>query len=162
MKRIIIFGNSGSGKSTLAAEYAGKYKLPHLDLDTLAWKASSPPERKSLEDSSFEIDEFMKKNKNWLVEGGYSDLLGLIIDRADKVIFLNPGVEVCIENCKSRPWEPHKYESAEKQNQNLEMLLGWVRQYPMRDDEFSLISHQNLFTQFAGDKVEYKSNNRPS
>lgn len=51
MKKIVIFGNSGSGKSTLATMYSAKYDLPHLDLDTLAWLNTSPPERKPVEDS---------------------------------------------------------------------------------------------------------------
>ena len=45
MKKIMSFGNSGSGKSTLAKEYADKFGLAHLDLDSLAWKNTSPPEK---------------------------------------------------------------------------------------------------------------------
>lgn len=40
------------------------------------------------------------------------------------------------------------------------MLLNWVRQYPVHNDEFSLVSHQKLFHDFVGEKMEYKSNNR--
>lgn len=160
MNKIIIFGNSGSGKSTLAKEYASKYELPHLDLDILAWENSDPPTRKSLKASSLEISQFVRESPKWVIEGGYSDLLGLVIGCANNVIFLNPGTETCIENCKNRPWEPHKYASTDAQNENLNMLLNWVKEYPDRNDDFSLFSHQNLFENFSGNKVEYKTNKR--
>ena len=160
MHRIIIFGNSGSGKSTLARHFTSEYGLAHLDLDTLAWQDSSPPERKPIEESFAEISRFINGNQSWIIEGCYSDLLSLAMKTADKVIFLNPGVETCMDNCKSRPFEPHKYESQEAQDKNLEMLLNWVRQYPDRVDEFSLMSHQKLFNEFAGNKTEYLSNKR--
>ena len=160
MKRVVIFGNSGSGKSTLAKEYVKKYNLSHLDLDILAWNATSPPTRRPLNESTFEINEFINKNKMWVIEGGYSDLLNFVIKKSNKLIFLNPGTEICISNCRNRPWEPHKYKSEEEQNNNLEMLLNWVTEYSMRDDEFSLISHLALFDGYNGSKTEYKSNDR--
>jgi adenylate kinase family enzyme len=160
MRRVVIFGNSGSGKSTLAKKYTARYELPHLDLDTLAWNDTNPPSRKPLEDSARQIARFIEKNNEWVVEGCYSDLLNLISNRATELIFLNPGVETCIENCKNRPWEPHKYRSKEEQDKNLEMLLNWVRQYSIRDDEFSLASHRKLFDEFVGEKTEYTSNDR--
>lgn len=36
--------------------------------------------------------------------------------------FLNIGVEACVENGGSRPWEPDKYPSAEAQNNRLPIL----------------------------------------
>jgi len=160
MHKIIIFGNSGSGKSTLAKEYSFAYGIPLLELDTVAWEDTSPPVRKSLNKSEVDIHLFTDKNENWVIEGGYSDLIGLVINTANKLVFLNPGIEVCIRNCKNRPWEPHKYDSEEKQNKNLSMLLDWVKKYSIRKDEFSLFSHQNLFNSFSGNKIEYNSNKR--
>ena len=159
--KIIIFGNSGSGKSTLAKEYAEKYSLAHLDLDILAWENTIPPVRKPLKDSKGNIDHFINNNETWVIEGGYSDLIELVLGYANKTIFLNPGVETCIENCKKRPWEPHKYATIEAQNKNLDMLINWVKEYPIRKDEFSLFSHQTLFKKFDGNKIEYNSNDRP-
>lgn len=117
-----------------------------------------PPTRKPLSDSASEINTFITNNKYWVIEGGYSDLLSLVIEAANKVIFLNLDAQICIENCKARPWEPHKYESFEKQNDNLAMLLNWVEDYSLRGDCFSLTAHRKLFDSFDGDKVEYNSN----
>lgn len=158
IKRILIFGNSGSGKSTLARAYCAKYGLAHLDLDSLAWQATSPPERKPLNESDKVIKSFLGLNKRWVIEGCYSDLLALVENEADEAIFLNPSVEQCIANCKNRPWEPHKYASRIEQDNNLEMLIAWVKQYPNRTDEFSLQSHRALYERFKGRKTEHTSN----
>ena len=159
MQRIVIFGNSGSGKSTLAKCLSDKYKLAHLDLDVLAWDNNVPPTRRLIVDSKKEIDNFLDKNRSGVVEGCYADLLRLIIDKASKIIFLNPGDNVCVENCRKRPWEPHKYKTPEEQDKNLEMLIGWIKQYSCRNDELSLIAHRGLFDNFNGCKIEYTSNN---
>lgn len=160
MRRVVIFGNSGSGKSTLAKAYVSKYRLAHLDLDVLAWQNTDPPQRRPLKDSADEIARFIEENKEWVIEGCYADLLSLALNKANEAIFLNPGVETCIDNCRNRPWEPHKFGSAAEQDKNLEMLLAWVRQYPIRDDEFSLTSHRRLLDGFAGPKVEFLTNER--
>jgi len=158
MKRILIFGNSGSGKSTLAKAYCAKYALAHLDLDSLAWEPANPPKRRSLSESEREIREFLDSNNEWVIEGCYSDLLALVANAANEAVFLNPGVEQCILNCRSRPWESHKYASQQEQDENLQMLIEWVKQYPERSDEFSLKSHRKLYEGFQGKKVEHRSN----
>ena len=160
MKKIVIFGNSGSGKSTLAKYYAAKYDFPHLDLDTFAWLNEVPPKRRPVIHSALDINRFLDENPKWVIEGCYSDLLSIVIKGASKIIFLNPGIKTCINNCNKRPWEPHKYASIEEQNNNLEMLLNWVREYFNRNDEFSFVSHNKLFKEFSGVKEEYTSNQK--
>ncbi len=152
MSKILIFGNSASGKSTLAKKISAKGDVAHLDLDTIAWQATSPPTRAPITDSETQINSFTDNNKNWVVEGCYSDLLKRIIDKADEVIFLNLPVENCIENAKNRPWEPHKYESQEAQDENLAMLIHWISQYSIRADHFSQKAHLELFNAFGGKK----------
>lgn len=158
MPRIVIFGNSGSGKSTLAAVLARQAGLAHLDLDTLAWDPLIPGQRKPLDASLADLAAFIRAHENWVIEGCYSDLLASAIARCTKLVFLNPGIEGCIQNCRQRPWEPHKYPSPEAQNANLEMLIGWIREYETRADEFSLRSHRRLFEEFQGDKIELRTN----
>ena len=160
MRRIVIFGNSGSGKSTLAKKLSFDENLAHLDLDTVAWQATQIPIREDLAKSKKIIDKFLDENEGWLIEGCYSDLIAFVLHQATEVHFLNPDVEACIENCKNRPWEPHKYASLEKQNENLNLLIQWVREYETRNDEFSLKSHRKLFDEFQGKKIEYRSSNK--
>ena len=153
--KVVIFGNSGSGKSFLSKKLAHKYSLAHMDLDTIAWLDTLPPQRKPIHESELMINQFMRKQDRWVIEGCYSDLLSIAINHSNKIVFLNPGIEKCIEHCKNRPWEQHKYESLEAQNKNFDMLINWVRQYPLRDDEFSLQAHLEIYNQFRGEKFNF-------
>jgi adenylate kinase family enzyme len=154
MRRVLVFGNSGSGKSTLAASLSRDHAIAHLDLDTLAWLPTTPPVRRDLADSGRGIRAFTAGHDAWVIEGCYADLLALLLDEATELIFLNPGVDVCERHCRARPWEPHKYASAESQDRNLAMLLDWVRSYPTRDDACSLVAHRRLFDAYGGHKRE--------
>ncbi|MEW6999359.1 AAA family ATPase [Colwelliaceae bacterium BS250] len=158
MSKVVIFGNSGSGKSTLATELALKNQLAHLDLDTIAWKASKAPERQTIIESIQSINDFLIAHNNWVIEGCYADLLEIVTPKADKVIFLNLPASACVENAKNRPWEPHKYKSKEAQDENLDMLIDWISQYTSRNDTFSKVAHEKLFEEFQGKKTMYVSN----
>jgi adenylate kinase family enzyme len=154
MSKVVIFGNSGAGKSTWARQLAEEQQLGHLDLDTLAWQPGVPPKRRALADSARELAQFTARHSDWVIEGCYSDLLELVVPACTEMVFLNPGVEVCIEHCRARPWEPHKYASKAAQDANLELLIDWVRAYETRDDALSLASHRRLFAEFSGPKRE--------
>ncbi len=158
-KKIIIFGNSSSGKSTIAQKLCNKYGLAHLDLDSLAWLPTDPPKRRALLDSKKEIIEFTKNNTGWVIEGCYSDLIQLAAADSTEAIYMNPSIELCIENAKNRPWEPHKYNSPEAQDENLEMLIQWIQDYSKRTDTFSKLEHEILFNKYTKEKQMISSNN---
>jgi adenylate kinase family enzyme len=150
--RVVILGNSGSGKSTLAQQLAERELLAHLDLDTLAWEATEVPTRRPLAVSKVTIDGFLASNTRWVIEGCYADLLQLVTPIAERMLFLDPGVERCIDHARRRPWEPHKYPSPEAQDANLPMLLDWIAGYDTREDVLSRRAHEALFEAFAADK----------
>lgn len=160
MKKVVVFGNSGSGKSTLAKELRERDGLAHLDLDTVAWKPVSPPERMPISESKDAIDGFLRENRQWVIEGCYSDLLEIAIPASSEIIYLNLPIDICISNAKSRPWEPHKYVSKEAQDKNLDMLIDWIAQYPKRHDTFSKSAHTTLFEKYEGKKTMYTKNER--
>ena len=157
MARDVILGNSGSGKSTLALRIARTAAVAHLDLDTLAWEPTTPPRRRPIRQSVREIVAFMAEYDQWVIEGCYADLFAAPLGRCTRLIFLNPGIEACMANARLRPWEPHKYPSKDAQDANLEMLIGWIRDYETRRDTFSLRAHRALFDAFAGAKIELTS-----
>ncbi len=158
--KIVVFGNSGSGKSTYARKLVQEKGLAYLDLDTIAWHKKVPTSRRPIADSVLDLESFMAGNGAWVIEGCYSSLLEAAIKRCSRLVFLNPGTQQCVENCRARPWEPHKYASAEDQENNLDMLIDWVRSYDSRSDEFSLRAHRQLYAAFDGDKTEWDSNLR--
>ncbi len=59
-------------------------------------------------------------------------------------------VDICIENAKERPWEPHKYESKEAQDKNLGMLINWISDYYLRHDTFSEYAHCKFYEKYNG------------
>lgn len=93
---MVIFGNSGSGKSTLARQLAEEEALAHLDLDTLAWEPTMPPQRKSLTESGKAIADFMVVHDAWVIEGCYANRIELVLPRVTEIIFLDLSVEDCI------------------------------------------------------------------
>ncbi len=103
------------------------------------------------------IDTFIGKNAAWVIEGCYADLLALLVDAADELVFLNIPIAQCVANARNRPWEPHKYPSREAQDANLEMLVSWIGDYQLRQDELSYIAHRRLFDLFKGHKIEFTS-----
>ncbi len=154
-QKILIFGNSGSGKSTLARAFSQSNNTAHLDLDILAWLPTQPPQRMPLSESEWAIEQFMSENDQWVIEGCYTDLLELVIDDATEIIYLDLPVEQCIENAKQRPWEPHKYPSKQAQDDNLDMLINWIKNYNSRGDVFSKAAHDVFFNHYSGKKTRY-------
>jgi len=158
VKKVLIFGNSGSGKSTLSKKLSSQYGLAHLDLDLLAWQTDAPTSRRLLSESQQEIDVFTNQHDGWIIEGGYTDLLEMLVSQAEEIIFMNLPVGACQQNAENRPWEPHKYESKAAQDLNLEMLLNWIVQYYQRDDVFSEMAHNQFYSNFPSKKTRIMAN----
>ncbi|MCB2003895.1 MAG: hypothetical protein KDH93_02700 [Rhodoferax sp.] len=150
--QIAIIGNSGSGKSTLARDLARTHDLVGLDLDTVAWEPNQIAVPRDKQQALAQVRDFCSRTPQWVVEGCYADLIRAALPYAGLLLFLDPGVQTCIANCHSRPWEPHKFKSLEEQNRHFEPLLEWVRGYYRRDGDASLREHQALFDGFDGDK----------
>lgn len=150
--RIAIVGNSGSGKSTLSHALALERPWPQLDLDTVAWEPQKIAAPRASADAQSDVERFCAGHSNWIVEGCYHDLIAVSLRHSPLLIFLDPGVERCVENCRNRPWEPHKFKSQAEQNDKLTFLLNWVREYYTRDGPMSLQAHEGLFRTYLGPK----------
>lgn len=154
--RLVVFGNSGAGKSTLARSLARDGPAAHLDLDTLAWEPleapDDPPRRTPIDQAAAAIQAFTEAHDSWVIEGCYADLVALALDRATRLVFLDPSVETCQAHARQRPWEPHKYPSAEAQDANLPMLLEWIAGYPTREGPLGRPAHVALYEAFDGPK----------
>jgi adenylate kinase family enzyme len=148
--KVAIVGNSGSGKSTLARRLAAGTSTAILDLDLIFW-APGPVERPSAERIA-DAERFCRDHESWIIEGCYADLIAASFPWKPELIFLDPGREVCLANCRRRPHEPHKYPTKEEQDQKLDFLLGWVADYYTRDGLMSHRAHTDLFERYAGPK----------
>jgi adenylate kinase family enzyme len=149
---VAIIGNSGSGKSTLARRLAADRALPTLDLDTVAWEPNKIAVPRDHADAIADVKAFCETNKAWVIEGCYAGLVRAALQFSPTLLFLEPGVDACLSNCRNRPWEPHKYKSRREQDEKLEFLLSWVREYYVREGDLSLMAHQALFDDYLGPK----------
>jgi len=150
--RVAIIGNSGSGKSTLARRLAGDRGLPTLDLDTVAWEPNKIAVPRAPADAIADVKAFCEVNRDWVIEGCYAGLIHTALQFSPTLLFLEPGVDACLANCRSRPWEPHKYQSKREQDEKLQFLFSWVREYYSREGDLSLVAHQALFDGYQGPK----------
>ncbi|MBK5968509.1 MULTISPECIES: P-loop NTPase family protein [Thiorhodovibrio] len=152
--KIILLGNAGSGKSTFSRKRLAREPAACLSLDTVAF--ADGPARRPLADSIADVRRFIATHESWIIEGCYADILAPILAECEELIFLNPGIEVCVAHCRSRPWEPEKYPSPAAQNANLDNLIDWVRAYETREDEYGLARHRQLYNSFCGQKREFQ------
>lgn len=153
--RWVILGNAGSGKTTLARRIAEMRGASQLDLDTIAWQPdASNPQRRSIADSRRDIRRFCDEHSIWVVEGCYDDLAHGTFDYDPCLVWLRPSVEACVERCRWRAFEPHKFSTAAEQEAALPALLQWVAEYPTRDGPMSEAAHRSLFESYSGRKCE--------
>jgi len=150
--RIAIVGNSGSGKSTLAARLSAGQIEAILDLDTIVWEPGQPGVLRDAKLAREDLHAFCRSNQDWIIEGCYGDLIEETFAYRPELIFLDPGLERCLSNCRSRPWETHKYASKEEQDSRLAFLLQWVADYYTREGDMSLAGHEALFQRYDGPK----------
>lgn len=152
--RVLIFGNSGSGKSYRAKQLAEQHALAHLDLDMIVWEPGKIAVARPAADVRADLAAFFAAHTAWVVEGCYGDLVEAALPHCSELVFVNPGQQVCLENNRRRPWEPHKYASMDAQQSKLSFLLEWVGAYYTRDDACSYAYHRRVFDTFGGAKTE--------
>jgi len=152
--RIAVLGNSGSGKSTLASWLARQAPAELLDLDTVAWEPDQVAVARAPEAAEADVRNFCSSHRDWIIEGCYASLVEVSLQYLPRLLFMNPGEEVCLRNCRARPWEGHKYASKEQQDERLAFLLSWVSEYYRRDGEMSLKYHRVCFDAYGGAKEE--------
>jgi adenylate kinase family enzyme len=148
--KVAIIGNSGSGKSTLARALATDSSAEVLDLDLVFWDSGAA--ERPLAKRIAEVQKFCHGHESWIIEGCYADLIEASLPWRPELIFMDPGLEACISNCRRRPHEPHKYRTKEEQDQNLDFLLAWVANYYVRDGIMSYRCHEELYNCYDGPK----------
>ena len=152
--RVLVFGNSGSGKSTFAKQLAARHNLNLLDLDNIVWSRTEFAKFRPDEEIIRELDAFVAANPSWAVEGCYGRWMERLQLHCTEMVFLNPGEELCLTRCRTRPWETEKYPTKAEQDAKLPFLLDWVRGYYSRTDDMSLATHRRIFDGFSGAKQE--------
>lgn len=151
--KCIVIGNSGSGKSTLARQLGEALDVPPIDLDVVYWEPDQPGVARPLAGAVADLKSRIRDSKRWVVEGCYENLAEALLDQHPVLIWLDPGEDTCVSHCQQRPWEPHKYPSKAAQDENLAMLIDWVRAHYEREGLMSYDAHRQLFARYRGPKL---------
>ena len=152
--KVLVFGNAGSGKTTLARRLGAQHRLAVLDLDNVVWSPDAPGVFRADGEIIEALAAFVQANASWIVEGCYGRWMEHLLPQCTEIVFCNPPEEVCLANCRARPWEPNKFKTKEEQDRWLPALLDWVHAYYSRTDDLSLSAHRRLFESFDGAKQE--------
>ena len=99
-----------------------------------------------------ELKLFCDSHSDWIIEGCYANCIQATLQYEPELVFLEPGRDVCTNNCRNRPWEPRKFASKAEQDSKLEFLLRWVTDYYDREGDMSLKAHMALFEGYLGPK----------
>lgn len=97
--KITIIGPSSSGKSTLSRKISSHFNIPRLEIDRLwfdhgghnfSLTGTGDEEEKAAIRAklSHDIQNFLSKNNNWVIDGTYSKIQPIIADKADNVIYI--------------------------------------------------------------------------
>jgi aminoglycoside phosphotransferase (APT) family kinase protein len=152
--KVVIIGNSGAGKSSYAARLARLHDLVYLELDGLVWEPHRVAVARPPAAVRADLERFLAEHERWVIEGCDGDLAELALGACTELVFMNPGVEACLDHNRRRPWEPHKFDDPADQERMLPPLLDWVRDYHTRTGPRSYGFHRRLFDEHQGKKRE--------
>jgi hypothetical protein len=110
---------------------------------------------RDLAQASQDLYTFCVARDRFVIEGCYESLMPASFRFEPHLIFLDVPFEVCEVHCRRRPFEPHKYASIEAQNEKLEFLLTWVRDYYTRTGPMSRAAHLQMFDDYVGPKTRF-------
>lgn len=96
MRRVLILGGPGSGKTTTARLLANRLRVPHHDLDHVAY--SPPGGRPDAPFWQWEVTPYAQRRARaaeiastdgWVADGVYADWTQPLVDASDRVIWLD-------------------------------------------------------------------------
>lgn len=87
-RRIVVVGSTGSGKTTLAKDIAARCQIPHIELDSLFWKADwqETPDGEFISKIRTALDN---AGDSWVIDGNYSRIQPIIFPLADTIVWLD-------------------------------------------------------------------------
>lgn len=123
--RVAIVGTSCAGKSTLARELSRRLDTPHVELDELFWGPNWTA--RSAEEFAASVER-ATAGPSWIVDGNYSTVRPLVLERAIAVIWLNYPLSTLLSRAVKRTfWRLVTRERIF--NGNREPVLGFLHSY---------------------------------
>ena len=90
--KLLIIGIVASGKTTLAKRLAKEYKICHYEIDSIVHDDLNNRKRSTLE--QLKIIDNINKNEDWIIEGTLRKNLDILLEYADKIIFIDIDVKI--------------------------------------------------------------------
>ena len=123
--RVAIVGTSCAGKSTVARELSRRLGAPHVELDELFWGPNWTA--RSAEEFVGSVER-ATAGSTWIVDGNYSTVRPLVLERATAVIWLNLPLSTLLPRAVKRTfWRLVTRERLF--NGNREPVLGFLHSY---------------------------------
>jgi len=85
-RRVLVVGTTGSGKTTLAKRLATSWRIPYVELDALHW---GPQWTEVADEVFFSRVACATAGNEWVADGNYRQVRGLLWPRADTVVWLD-------------------------------------------------------------------------
>ncbi len=99
MKRVLIIGSGGAGKSTLARHLGELTGLPVVHLDREHWQPGWVETPR--DEWTRKVAELVAPDE-WIIDGNYGGTMGLRIERADTIVFLDYSRWLCMYRSTKR------------------------------------------------------------
>lgn len=158
--RVVILGNAGSGKSYVARKLGAVWLLPIIDLDMIFWMPGSYSEKRP--DDLVRRDVERKKNEGgWVIEGVYGELISLVVDRADFLVWMDIDWATCRASLEARRLEMAEDEQL-RTVESFKILLSYAEAYWIRNGPRSQSGHAAIFEAFSGQKLRLRSREEAS
>ena len=99
MERIAIIGCGGAGKSSLARQLGELTGLPVVHLDREHWQPGwVEPDREEWRTRVTEL----AAGERWIIDGNYGGTMGIRIERADTIVFMDYSRWLCLYRAVKR------------------------------------------------------------
>lgn len=135
--KILITGIVASGKTTLAKELAERLDISHFEIDSIVHDDLNKQKRSVLE--QLNIIEEIDLNKDWIIEGTLRKKLDVLLEKCDKIIFMDISLKIRkrriitrfikqrlgLEKCNYKP----TFEM-------LRLMFKWTKDFEDTKDEF--------------------------
>ncbi len=86
VERVVVLGSGGAGKSVLARRLGAAWDLPVVHLDAVYW---GPGWRPTPPEVWRGVVAGLAAGDRWVIEGGYPEVLDLLLERAELAILLD-------------------------------------------------------------------------
>jgi adenylate kinase family enzyme len=131
MNRIAIVGSGGAGKSTLSRKLSDILNLPVYHLDLYFWKSGWQETDKETCDK---INSDLSGREKWIIDGNFSRTMGLRMEKADTIIFLDIPRLTCLFNAIKRYFKFRKKTRPDLAEGCFEKIdfqyYKWILDYP--------------------------------